>query len=130
MSNFSLDISRFVEKAKANIDIAARKTTLEVFSRVIKRSPVDTGRFRGNWNYSINAPTFSVNVNQYDKTGDSTIGNIDSSLPQKTAGNVFFLTNSLPYANRLENGWSKQSPRGMVQLTVIEFESILKASAK
>jgi hypothetical protein len=43
---------------------------------------------------------------------------------------VHFLTNNLPYALRLEYGWSKnQAPAGMVGLAVAEFQSIVRDAA-
>ena len=49
MSGFTLDIKNFVEKAKKNPETVARQVSFELFSAVIKASPVDTGRFRMNW---------------------------------------------------------------------------------
>ena len=34
-----------------------------------------------------------------------------------------YIQNNLPYANRLENGWSNQAPAGMVALTIAEVEA-------
>ena len=42
---FSADIQKFVDKAKGNIDIIVRKVSLDLFRKVIIKSPVDTGRF-------------------------------------------------------------------------------------
>ena len=49
MSGFTLDIKNFVEKAKKNPETVARQVSFKLFSAVIKASPVDTGRFRMNW---------------------------------------------------------------------------------
>lgn len=38
--SFALNIERAVEKAKGDIDLVLRRTVLEVFSRVIQKSPV------------------------------------------------------------------------------------------
>jgi hypothetical protein len=32
-----------------------------------------------------------------------------------------YIQNNLPYAERLENGWSKQAPHGMVKITLYEL---------
>lgn len=42
---------------------------------------------------------------------------------------AIFLTNNLPYIERLERGWSKQAPTGMVALTVAEFGGIAADAA-
>jgi hypothetical protein len=49
LGNFVADISSFVKKAKGNTDLAVRKMVFEVFKRIVKRTPVDTGRARGGW---------------------------------------------------------------------------------
>ncbi|NBT33816.1 MAG: hypothetical protein EBT13_18445 [Rhodobacteraceae bacterium] len=36
---------------------------------------------------------------------------------------IIYIQNNLPYANRLENGWSGQAPQGMVALTVAEVSA-------
>ena len=45
------------------------------------------------------------------------------------AGNVVYLTNNLPYAQRLEyEGWSKQAPAGMVRVNMARIADIMKES--
>jgi hypothetical protein len=34
----------------------------------------------------------------------------------------------MPYALRLEYGWSKQAPAGMVRVTVAEFQAVVNAA--
>ncbi|CFO10931.1 Uncharacterised protein [Bordetella pertussis] len=41
-----------------------------------------------------------------------------------------YLSNSLPYAVPLENGWSKQAPQGMAKLTAQEFQRYVSQAAK
>jgi hypothetical protein len=40
---------------------------------------------------------------------------------------VFYITNNVPYIDRLERGSSKQQPSGMVRVTVLEFRPIVAA---
>jgi len=42
-------------------------------------------------------------------------------------GDIVYLANNLPYAQRLEDGWSQQAPEGMVKLTVQRFQQIADA---
>ena len=41
-------------------------------------------------------------------------------------GGVFFVGNNLPYAYRLETGYSKQAPSGLVGLTVLRFNTFIQ----
>ena len=40
------------------------------------------------------------------------------------------ITNSLPYAIRVENGYSTQAPAGMVKVTVVQFQNFIAKAAK
>lgn len=121
---FALDITKWTESTKARVTLAARKISLELFTRVILRSPVDTGRFRGNWQVAIGSvPSGTVEID--DKSGTATIGKMTAKVLELEAGDVITLVNNLPYAWRLETGWSTQAPGGMVGLAVAEYQPIV-----
>lgn len=128
MGPFELGIRAFAEKAGENADLVTRKVILDVWARLILKSPVDTGRFRANWQYSINAQA----------TGTiATAGTTLSPAPAPGApdvrpgafGKVHFITNNVPHAIPLERGWSKQAPIGLVALTAMEFNAIASEAA-
>lgn len=128
LGSFELDIARFVEKAKGNIDLVVRKVCLDLFKRVIMKSPVDTGRFRGNWQVAIGSvPAGTLELN--DKTGTATIAKVTATTLQMEAGQVITLVNNLIYGPGLEFGRSKQAPNGMVRLTVVEYGGIVNKAA-
>lgn len=118
---FALDLSRLCEKAKGEVELAMRKIMLELFQNVILKSPVDTGRFRANWQVGYSSPNLSI-TDQTDISGSTAIGRMTQQVVSASLdGKSIFLTNSLPYAHRLENGWSKQAPSGMVRLSMVEI---------
>lgn len=123
-NKFSVDVSAWVEKAKGKADIVLRKSAIDLFSRVIRRSPVDTGRFRNNWNVSIGAPATGVTL-EVDPSGSAALVKINETVADAKMGDTIFLVNALPYSIRLENGWSKQAPAGMVGVSVLEWQSIV-----
>jgi hypothetical protein len=127
-STFELDIARFVAKAQGNIDLVVRKVALDLFKRVILKSPVDTGRFRGNWQVAIGSvPAGTLELN--DKTGTATIAKVTATTLRMEAGQVITLVNNLAYARALEYGHSKQAPNGMVRLTVTEYGAVVNKAA-
>ena len=128
--SFSLDLSRIVAKAKGNIDLVVQKTTMDMFGRVIMRSPVDTGRFRGNWQASVGSYGSEFDLNTTDKTGSDAVEKASNVALSTPAGNVTFLVNNLPYAQRLEYGHSKQAPGGMVRLTAVELQQDFEKAAR
>jgi hypothetical protein len=123
-SSFSLQIAEFVKKVKAREDLVVRKLGLDILSSVVRMSPVDTGRFRGNWQVGLNAPV-AGQLARLDKSGAVTIAAGNQILSHASAGGVIYLNNNLPYAQRLEYGWSKQAPSGMVRITAARFQTML-----
>ncbi len=119
-------IAAFQNSTNAKLDLAVRKIALELFSRVILRSPVDTGRFRGNWQVQVgNIPNGTLDLN--DKSGTAAISAATAKTAGVVAGDVIYLANNLPYSIRLEEGHSQQAPTGMVALSVQEFQAIVRA---
>ncbi|MGY2048909.1 HK97 gp10 family phage protein [Methylobacterium sp. JK268] len=125
---FALNIAAFVEKVQARADLVVRKLVLDMGTRIVMRSPVDTGRFRANWRYGLGQMDRAVS-DDVDPSGQETIGRLTAEVTTARFGDVIYLSNSLPYALRLENGWSKQAPAGMVGITVAEFEALVDRAA-
>ncbi|MBA9063895.1 hypothetical protein GGQ91_003296 [Methylobacterium fujisawaense] len=122
--DFALNIAAWCEKSADRADLVLRKVALDIGARVVLRSPVDTGRFRANWQYGVGRPNTATLV-AADKSGQSSIARIAAGVATARLGDVIYISNALPYALRLETGWSKQAPAGMVGLTVTEFQSAI-----
>ena len=76
-------------------------------------TPVDTGRARANWIASVGSPT-SLQLNSTDPGGSQAISQGLNTVQQWSIGEgSIFFTNSLPYIQRLDDGWSDQAPAGM-----------------
>jgi hypothetical protein len=120
MTTFALDLTKAIEKAKEQAELIVKKTTIQLFSSVIEKSPVDTGRFRANWNVSFGSFD-TTTTEETDPSGTQAKGRVYQALANyQLKDQSVFLGNSLPYAERLENGWSKQAPAGMVRLSILE----------
>ena len=92
----------------------------------VRRSGYVGGRFRANWRFGVGNlnPTTSTAT---DRTGSVTIKRISSGVLKAPADPDYYLSNSLPYAMRLEyDGWSHtQAPEGMVRKTVTRWQVIV-----
>ncbi|ELR1491025.1 HK97 gp10 family phage protein [Salmonella enterica] len=128
MSKFTLDVKSFCEKAKKNPETVMRAVSLKLFSAIIKSSPVDTGRFRGNWQTTGATPATGL-VAGVDPTGNKAVNNASTYIGSAPNWYEFTLTNNLPYAERLEYGWSKQAPVGMVRVNIARFNTLLNEEA-
>lgn len=130
---FALDLRRAIDAAKDQQEVAIKKIVIDFFSDVIAKSPVDTGRFRGNWQCGINSrPTGTVNT--VDKTpagsgGGNTVAQMAVKVASANGAKEFWLVNNLPYAGVLEYGrangqpGSQQAPAGMVRISLAAFNA-------
>jgi len=126
---FKQDFAAMMKRAAGREDQLIRVSALSLGSAIVQKSPVDTGRFRGNWQYGAGQVNFSTNAPE-DKTGSSAIGRIAVGLNDWKRGETIYITNSLPYAKRLEyDAWSKQATAGMVRISVMEFKANIKKQA-
>ena len=140
MTSFAQQLNAFGEKAKVKQEQALRKVSFELFSRVIMRTPVKTGRLRGNWQATTDKPAQSE-VNRDDNQAPTNQRGVGSSSAKQAMeelvlgiGNptVFHLTNPLPYARVIEYGdphGSEQAPQGMVRVSVAEFQDVVNQVA-
>lgn len=127
--SFSLDVSEFAQKTGRDIDTVRKTVALDLFLGIIIQSPVDTGRFRNNWNPSANKPNFRT-TESVDKSGSNAIGNVKATIQASNSTDSLHLSNGLPYAQRLEYGWSKQAPSGMVRVNIARFQSYINKAIK
>jgi hypothetical protein len=128
---FALDLSKFRDKVKDNTGTVVRKVVYSMAQKIVMRSPVDTGRFRGNWFASLNMPNI-MTTPATDRGGSDTLRKANSVISAYEAEKEqdIWITNSLPYAIRLENGWSGQAPHGMVKVTVVEFQDMVNSALR
>jgi hypothetical protein len=126
VGSFEADVNKFQRKTVDKMDQIVRKVALELFTRIIYKTPVDTGRARANWQVSIGTrPSGTVEID--DKSGNATVSQATAKSAGFKAGDTIYLANNLPYIRRLEDGYSQQAPAGMVTLTVQEFAAVVKA---
>lgn len=133
MADFAIDLSNISDKYKDRIDVIVQKISFDLFGRVIMRSPVDTGRFRNNWQLGINQiPTGEVAgtdkgaVNQVGLGASIAKSTMETNAAQLIGGDIAYLVNNLPYAERLEDGYSPQAAGGVVGVSVAEFQDIVE----
>ena len=128
-----MSMASIVSRVNRRIDTQIRKSTIEVFGSIIKMTPVDRGRAKGNWQCSIGSPLTS----EIDRNDGSSAGSISKSKAYEEmvskvpkSGNVVWLSNNVPYIRRLEYGWSKQqAPAGMVRVSIARFGAFFAEAA-
>lgn len=122
---FDRQIEAFAKKTNMRVDRAIRGTSIKLFSSVILASPVDTGRFRANWQASNERPA-SGEVSGFADP----VNKVTTYINGAPFANEFTLANNLPYAYKLEFGYSTQAPQGFIRVNVSRFQKILDEQAR
>jgi hypothetical protein len=139
LAQFNRDIE-IEKRTPARVVLDTQKFIAQnLLERIVNRTPVGNpdqwkskrrpkgyvgGRARANWQVSFGAPD-SSELNARDKNGGATISRGTAEIQAVTIPyRTIWIFNNVPYIVRLENGWSKQTPPGvMVRLSVLEVES-------
>lgn len=137
MSGFGAQCEAFAVKCGIVTDKFVRKVVLDIYARVVMKTPVDTGMLRANWQIGINQrPTGVVN-------GAASVDVLGGDAKNIVAGGNVYIVNNLPYAMTVElglygqlfqvptakttaQGFSTQAPQGMARLSVREVASHLQ----
>ena len=131
MSNdqFRRDFAKIIEKAGKRADLVVRQSMFTLVSRLIETSPVKEGRFKNNWNTSLNSVDTTTSWPP-DKDGSGALERAKQMLNTWKPGQIAFMTNSMPYAKKLEDGSSTQAPYGVVKLTLQNYALIIEKAAR
>lgn len=127
--NFSRWLSEFSKEA---LDISGQDAeTLsmaaqELKRRVVERTPVGTpltsdhpGLLKKSWR--LDQGSSRTNDGRFSSPTDNVA---QGGITLKPIPN-FVLSNQQPYAQRIEYGWSKQAPEGMLRISLAEWGDIL-----
>lgn len=140
MAEWSMDLTKYAEKKKVEIKEVRKSYAFALYSSIVKKTPVDTGRARANWNVSVGSPDTSTTEDT------ATTPMSKSKMPDPKGDESIFISNNLPYITTLEyggfpnppkkdggktiNGFSKQAPNGMVGVTLANNEAIFDSAVR
>lgn len=123
VKRFSLEITEEAEKwVEEDAARFLRVIGMKAWSKFISRTPVKTGRLKGNWQVGVTRePSRELKV--LDKDGSRTRTKGELQILNAKAFDVLYIVNNLPYASYIENGHSKiKAPRGMVRISLEEIK--------
>lgn len=130
-----------------------KKIAMELLRRVVKRTPVDTGRARGNWQITVGKPATKALDVSGPGAGAQAVAQGVAALTTLPPYSIVWLSNNVPYITVLEfgqfeppnpgpskdprrgrfgrtlvkDGFSVQAPRGMLNLTLAEINEAFKS---
>ena len=112
-------LAKSAEKAAETV---TRGAIVHLWRQVVRRSPVDTGRFRANWQFNEGSPIGTQLEVNTAPSPPNVVGN--------PLGKTYYLTNNVPYAGRLDQGSSQQAPMGVTALSILETEAWIAEKLK
>lgn len=123
---FRDDIRKFAKKLAIKEEQAIAQFCMSLSMRIDNISPVRDGGFRANWVAALDKP-YAGPVLPPDVTG-----RVTEAFPVAASalGHIYYFTNKLPYAQRLEYGWSDQAPAGVVRVSVRQSQAYLNKAVR
>ena len=107
----------FGVKALKDADKFTKRIAGEMLQQVVVATPVDTGQARGNWRVSVGVLDKKTDQTQ-DRSGQGSISKGIATIQSGGGiGKVVYISNSLRYIERLNNGWSMQAPKNFMQIS-------------
>lgn len=102
------------------------EVALVILARLVYVTPVDTSRALSNWQIGLGAPVLSAIEPFYtgeagstkDASAKAAIHAAKAVLLTRLPGQSIYLSNALPYIERLNNNHSPQAPAGFVEAAV------------
>lgn len=131
IDEFCKEIDDFCKSIPNEVTALQKKIVLEALRRIVEKTPVDTGRARGNWQVAINTPITEI-LDKTDKAGFETVSKGLKAIENLPPYQVVWISNNVEYIEFLEEGHSGQThdsdgrPHGMVELTIAELREIFR----
>jgi hypothetical protein len=118
------NIGSYTTRFNKRIGNYKKAVLLNLFGSVIRDTPVLTGRLRGNWTFTEQAP-----ATEFPTTTDDPTTRIFTEIHAqvKPEDERYYLSNSMPYASDIEYlGHSKvKAPEGMVRRNIVRIQAII-----
>lgn len=140
-SEFSVDISKWVDKVGDNIDKFMLEFTQDLAEEVVTGTPVDTGFLRGSWTVNIGSPDIQTKGKLKGEKGggagingpaasQESMNRIALNLISVKGGDIVYYTNNVKYGPFVEFGTSRQAAQGFVRNAVAKAETLAANAAR
>jgi hypothetical protein len=134
--SFQLQCQQFADKIQVNLCTVVRRAAAQVYADIVVRWPVDTGYSRRNWQVSVDPPpTDAIGSPPKKKAGEHLEvlpplydpNGANTAIPIAKDVTQVWIVNNVEYAQRLEEGWSKQAPQGAVRIALASAQAEMSA---
>lgn len=140
---FSRNIRKHGSRIQNNSVLLTQRVAKKTLRSLVDGTPVDKGVARSNWRVSLGNPTSKVipahapgrklgigertNAAAAIQVGIATINRLTVGAKRGTgqAGQALFISNSIPYLDRLRSGYSAQQPNDWVATALLEAQAVV-----
>lgn len=109
--------SSFTQTVRGDVAQKQKRLALVILRNLTLVSPKDTGRFINNWVVGLGSKKVST-LDSTDPARVRAFARGEAIIKQHKLWRSIWISNNLPYAERLNDGWSGQAPANFVQSTV------------
>ena len=121
INKITVDLERFTEGQ-------VKRVGLSIMNNLYMDTPVDTGFARSNWHVSYGTPQEAIAGSKESVTDTFFSAGLAMIEAWSMGLGSIYITNSVPYIGRLNDGWSKQAPSSFVQMAVARALASAKAA--
>lgn len=137
-------LKRYGRIIEAGVNNLKRDVSLAVLNSVVEETPVDTGKARSNWQVGLNSndaaprgpyapipsqyrPPYQPGPQRSERSNlQAAIAAGQGTISGANLKQAIYISNSLPYIGRLDDGYSKQTDAGFVSRAVQAGVSVAK----
>ena len=147
IDGFIADMKVFKDRVLPKTFVAFQKyIALELYKRIMQKTPVDKGTLRGSWTISIGSQDTTpadkkTNAKSFDGTyagqaltsaERADFNTAIAGMQELKLGQIVWINNAMPYVLRIEfDGHSHtKAPAGMVNISIQELRSYLQTIKK
>lgn len=141
IDGFIADMKVFQQRVLPKTFVAFQKyIALELYKRIMQKTPVDKGTLRGSWTISIGSQDRTPANKETNAKQGSTLSSEEradfkaavAGMQDLQLGQIIWINNAMPYVLRIEfDGHSSvKAPAGMVQISIQELRSYLQTIKK
>lgn len=127
LENFTRRIRIRADNVPRAVNRIVRQCALAVDQALVLGTPVDTGRARSNWIVSVGQPVLTdrppyapgslLGLNE-TANARAAIDHAKSVILQRQPEQTIYITNNVPYIEKLNRGYSAQAPAMFVERAV------------
>lgn len=128
VKEFVIGLERFKDRPPAEALRLFREVAKFVHRRVVDLTPVDTGRLRASWNMSIGAANMKTAPMGQRSAADARSWALRTSAmaDQAKLGDTIIISNSVEYADYVENGTPSMGGYFMLRQAVADLQARLR----